>query len=54
MSGDRVRIAAVLVHDAWTHPGPHPDYHHQAQETLRRQWPALAKALDALDREMTS
>jgi hypothetical protein len=50
---NRVHVAAVLVHDAWTHPGPRPDYHRQAQDTLRRQWPRLANALDALDKEMT-
>jgi hypothetical protein len=33
---------------AWTSPGPVPEYHAQWVERLRREWPTLANALDAL------
>lgn len=31
---------------AWTDPGPVPAYHYAMQDKLRREWPALAGALD--------
>jgi len=31
---------------AWTDAGIRPDYHKQMQQTLRKKWPVLAKALD--------
>lgn len=50
---DRDRMmpaAAVLaVLEAWTEPGPVPEYHRAMQDELRRRWPALATALDTLD-----
>lgn len=49
---DRTRTAAVLVHDAWTHEGPHPPTHQRAKDAVRKNWPSLANALDTLDREM--
>lgn len=36
------------VIDAWTNTGPNPDFHRRAQNELRRNWPVLANALDAL------
>lgn len=39
-------VQAVI--DAWTVPGPVPNYHYYMQEKLRREWPILTKALDAL------
>lgn len=43
------RVACELaVQRAWTVPGRRPDVHARAQGALRRQWPALADALDAL------
>lgn len=41
-------IAAVLA--AWTEPGPRPDIHEVAKARLRAEWPALASALDQLER----
>lgn len=38
-------VLAVL--DAWTDPGPMPRYHREMQAKLRREWPVLARALDA-------
>jgi hypothetical protein len=35
---------------AWNDPGPVPEVHRAAQDRLRRDWPALAGALDALPR----
>lgn len=32
--------------EAWNNPGPVPSYHHKMQEKLRKEWPALANALD--------
>ena len=40
------RIEAVA--DAWVVEGPVPEAHRKAQELLRREWPVLAEALDAL------
>lgn len=39
-------IQAVI--DAWTVPGPQPEYHYAAQRRLRIEWPALAQALDKM------
>ena len=39
-------VQAVI--DAWTVEGPVPEYHRAAQDRLRRDWPVLADALDAL------
>lgn len=36
------------VMDAWTNPGPVPEYHAAAQKRLRIEWPALAHALDSV------
>lgn len=33
---------------AWTDAGPMPEYHHEAQLKLRRDWPVLADAVIAL------
>lgn len=40
--------AAVL---AWATPGPHPAWHREAQEEVRRAMPLLARALDRAARE---
>ena len=40
--------AVVAVTDAWIYPGPNPTHHFAMQQTLRREWPVLAQALDAL------
>lgn len=41
--------AAVYdVIDAWRNEGPRPVVHRVAQQKLRRDWPALASALDRL------
>lgn len=37
---------AVLA--AWRVPGSHPDHHRGMQRQLRRDWPVLAQALDAM------
>jgi hypothetical protein len=42
-------IEAVIY--AWTIEGQHPPTHNAAKEKLRREWPTLANALDALARE---
>jgi hypothetical protein len=43
--------AARAVVDAWTIAGPVPSYHEAKKQELRRDWPALAQALDELARE---
>lgn len=40
--------AAERVLSAWDKPGPVPVYHRNAKRRLRREWPALAGALDLL------
>jgi hypothetical protein len=40
--------AADDVRDAWVDPGPAPVLHRAHQVRLRREWPALAQALDRL------
>jgi hypothetical protein len=45
--------SVVAVMRAWTVPGPHPHFHAAAQDRLRRTWPVLANALDALTRDAT-
>lgn len=40
--------AVERVRRAWTDPGPQPEYHRRKQAELRRDWPALAIALDAM------
>lgn len=37
------------VYAAWTDPGLMANFHRLEQERLRRQWPTLANALDALE-----
>lgn len=39
-------IQAVI--DAWNKPGPRPEIHRQAQQQLRQEWPALARAIQGL------
>jgi hypothetical protein len=39
------------VIDAWKIPGPVPAMHAEAQRRLRREWPALAQAIEALAAE---
>lgn len=41
-------VAARTVTAAWVDAGPAPAIHERAKAKLRRQWPALAIALDAL------
>jgi len=43
--------AVDTVVDAWMNPGPVPPFHYAAKAALRRRWPALTEALDALARE---
>lgn len=43
---DERQVAAV--YEAWTDPGPDPARHVATMQTLRREWPALGRALDAL------
>jgi hypothetical protein len=43
----------VAVMRAWIMPGPHPHFHAAAQDRLRRTWPVLANALDALTCDAT-
>lgn len=38
---------------AWTIEGPYPSVHREAQSKLRREWPALALAVEALARELS-
>lgn len=40
--------AARQVYEAWTVPGPSPAYHRQQKDRLRREWPRLYQALEAL------
>ena len=40
------RVQAVI--DAWTVEGPQPVLHRAEQRRLRRVWPTLGRALDAL------
>lgn len=42
-------LASIL--NAWTVPGPQPEYHRAMQERLRREWPVLANALDHAARD---
>lgn len=36
---------------AWTVEGPCPEFHREAQDRLRRDWPTLANALDEAAKE---
>ena len=45
---NRIVVAARQVHGAWTVPGPNPAYHRQQKDRLRREWPRLYQALEAL------
>lgn len=45
-----VRRDLERIVQAWHVPGPVPGYHRAWQERLRRDWPALANALDAAAR----
>ncbi len=45
---NRIVGAARQVHGAWTVPGPNPAYHRQQKDRLRREWPKLYQALEAL------
>ncbi len=40
--------AARMIYEAWTVPGPSPAYHRQQKDRLRREWPRLYQALEAL------
>jgi hypothetical protein len=40
--------AARLVVEAWSRPGPAPWRHALAKKRLRRDWPALATAVEQL------
>lgn len=42
---DRLRRISI----AWNIPGPAPAVHAKAKADLRKTWPALAQALDALE-----
>lgn len=41
--------AALRVVRAWQTPGPLPWRHASTKRRFRRDWPALAKAIDALE-----
>ncbi len=43
-----VEHAARLVAAAWNDPGPVPLNHVRAKRRLRRDWPVLARAVEAL------
>ena len=43
--------AVEAVVQAWTDPGPVPEYHAMVKEGTRKRWPALTDALDKLERE---
>lgn len=45
VAADRLKA----IHSAWTDAGPVPDYHEHMKYKLRRDWPALAEALDKLE-----
>ncbi|MGI6878815.1 hypothetical protein [Microbacterium sp. gxy059] len=34
------------IQDAWTVPGPHPEWHERVKGFTRRDWPALARAIE--------
>lgn len=38
------------IKEAWMSPGPVPEYHEQIKEKLRKEWPVLANALEALEK----
>lgn len=40
--------AIEAVVQAWVNQGPVPGYHRHMQSKLRKEWPVLAKALEAL------
>lgn len=44
---DHIAIVEA-IRRAWRNPGPRPDFHRDMQAKLRREWPTLANALDAL------
>ena len=46
--------AADRVVDAWVIAGPRPDYHTAQQQRLRREWPTLAAAVEALVKGKTT
>lgn len=46
---DPRRVRAVV--QAWTVPGRRPDIHRAAQDKLKREWPTLAEAIEALVRD---
>lgn len=37
--------------NAWTNPGPHPEYHRRMQVEVHQAMPTLARALEAAARE---
>ena len=41
--------AMLRVFNAWNDQGINPTYHERMRNQLRREWPVLAKALDALN-----
>lgn len=49
MARSRTREELIQpVIDAWNDPGRRPDIHAKFQAKLRREWPVLAQALEAL------
>lgn len=46
ISASADRLEAIMK--AWTDAGAVPDYHEHMKNKLRRDWPALAEALDKL------
>jgi len=48
MSETAATAAVRQVISAWTVPGRVPAYHKAWQDRLRKEWPVLANALDAL------
>lgn len=45
------QVAVQAVIEAWTDPGPYPEYHYRMQASLREQWPTLGYALDRLTKK---
>ena len=43
---DDDKVQAVI--DAWTIEGPLPEFHYRIKRRVRREWPTLGRALDAL------
>jgi hypothetical protein len=45
-----VLAAVEQIQDAWTVPGPVPEYHRAMQNQLLQEWPTLALAVMNLNR----